>query len=129
MPEKTSLTKLERLKLDDFSIDVESPSRVKISGSIATRDPDPAIASHIRRLHAAAMEDGLKRVEVDIRDLSFVNSSGIRVFVDWALQARGADGNPAYRLRFLVRRKYTWQRMSLVALESLATDVIEVAED
>jgi hypothetical protein len=127
MSQSTHFARLEPLHLEGFQIEAEPPARVKLSGMIASREPDAAIASYIRRIHEAIVLDKLPRLDVDIREVTFVNSSGLRVFVDWALAARGGDaGKPAYRIRFTTDNKITWQRMSLVALQSIAEDVIEI---
>ncbi len=51
---------------------------------------------------------------VDVVDLKFVNSSAIRLFVDWATAVKNA-GTP-YRLKFKGKRAVAWQRTAFMAL-------------
>jgi hypothetical protein len=94
-------------------------------GQITSRQPDAAIAPYLRRVHTEAVRVLAQRVIVDVTELSFVNSSGIRLFVDWAMWAKN-DGKKAYSLVFRTKEQVTWQRMTLVALTALAPDVVEI---
>jgi hypothetical protein len=73
---------------------------------------------HIRELHERIVANGSSLFEIDVRGLRFVNSSGIRVFIDWlGLIQRGAQG---YVLRVVLDPALTWQRLTFAALESIA---------
>jgi hypothetical protein len=61
---------------------------------------------------------------VDVRGLQFVDSSAIRLFVDWISRATEAG----YRIVFLVDSAVTWQRLSFNVLKSMAPDTIEIRE-
>ena len=61
----------------------------------------------------------LDELRVDVRGLSFVNSSAIRLFIDWAIWVSQPTG-PRYRLRFVRNPNVTWQRVSFPAIAQLA---------
>ena len=68
---------------------------------------------------------GLREVTVDVRKLTFVNSSAIRLFVDWATWVRDQEPD-AYVIRFRTDRRITWQRTSFSVLQSLAPNAIVI---
>ena len=113
--------------LDDVRIVVEPPGTVKFSGTIASRDPAADLAPFLRQVHSAAIEASLQAVNVDVTALTFVNSSAIRLFVDWTTWAKNEPSHDRYRLHFVANKQITWQKTTLMALQSLAPNVITVA--
>jgi hypothetical protein len=59
---------------------------------------------------------------VDVRELDFVNSSAIRLFVDWITWAESAK----YTLLFHTSADTSWQRISFSVLCSLAPNHVRV---
>lgn len=121
------LAKLSLPALPGLEIAVAGPDTVVLKGSITMRDPAASLAGFTRAVHDGAVGDGLKELKVDLTQLSFVNSSGIRLFVDWATWLKGAGG-PPYVLCFLTDRRITWQRTSFKVLTSMFGDVMQVTE-
>lgn len=122
--------KLETLKppaVPGVELSLGPGSRLVLSGTISTREPDKHLGIFFRAVHEAALADAVSEMTVDVRALSFVNSSGIRLFIDWASRATGAAGR-RYRLRFVRNPGVTWQRVSFTAIKSIAGEEI-VIED
>ena len=104
-----------RLRLSDRSTLV-------MSGSVLDMDPGTVLMPHIRDLHERIVNQGVRTFVIDVRALSFVNSSGIRVFIDWlGLIQRSRS---AYSLRVVMDPGVTWQRLTFGALESVARGVV-----
>jgi hypothetical protein len=103
-----------------------APNMVELRGAIALRDPKTELGAWFSALHAAALEDGLAELSIDVRELGFVNSSALRVFVDWATLVRGEPEARRYRLRFVSDPRITWQKTALGALTALLPDVVTV---
>ena len=114
------------LQEETFKIEVRAPDWVKLSGTLAMRRPSDAIQLHLRALHQAALRDKLKRLTVDVTDLTFVNSSAIRLFIDWSTWLEGVAQEKRYLLCFLTDSKISWQRSSFEALKSLSDGVLEI---
>lgn len=110
---------------ESLGIEVVAPDTLLLKGKITSRDPASEIGPFLRDVHEAAKKDGLSVLKVDVTELSFVNSSSIRLFVDWATWLKTED-EPTYVLRFLTDRTITWQRTSFVALTALAKEVVTV---
>jgi len=96
-----------------------SAEGVTLSGSITTKEPDRSLGRFFRTVHEAALQNRLDELRVDVRGLSFVNSSAIRLFIDWAIWVSQPTG-PRYRLRFVRNPNVTWQRVSFPAIAQLA---------
>jgi len=104
-----------------------TPEGVVLSGSITSKEPDRSLGRFFRTVHEAALQSRLSELRVDVRGLSFVNSSAIRVFIDWAIWVSQATGT-GYRLRFVRNPNVTWQRVSFPAIAQLAAQHV-VIED
>jgi hypothetical protein len=113
--------------LPGLQVSVTAPNTLVMKGSITMRDPAASLSGFTRAVHDSAVGDGVKELKVDLSELSFVNSSGIRLFVDWATWLKGA-ATPPYVLRFITDRRITWQRTSFKVLTTMFGDVMQVAE-
>ncbi len=112
-------------KAETVSIQVTGPNQVKLSGTITQKDPSNDLAGFFKALHTAALADKLAEVRADVSGLTFVNSSAIRLFVDWATWVKNERGQ-RYTLRFVTSRNVTWQKTSFMALMSLAKEVLAI---
>jgi hypothetical protein len=97
-------------------------SRLQIEGSLSTPAAQTQIARHLTAIHDHIMVERLASFTVDLRKLAFVNSSAIRLFVDWISRAEGAR----YKLVFLTDHSITWHRLSFSVLKSLAPSSVEI---
>ena len=104
---------------------IVAPDTLVLSGKITSRDPGAELGPFFRSAHEAAKQDGLTEFKLDVAGLNFVNSSSIRLFVDWGTWLK-TESKPSYVLRFLTNRTTTWQRTSFVALMALAKEVVAV---
>jgi hypothetical protein len=112
-------------KAESVAIQVTAPNQVKLSGTITQKDPSNDLAGFFKALHTAALTDKLAEVRADVSGLTFVNSSAIRLFVDWATWVKNERGH-RYTLRFITSRNVTWQKTSFTALMSLAKEVLAI---
>ncbi|HEX7191599.1 MAG TPA: hypothetical protein VF381_08495 [Thermoanaerobaculia bacterium] len=102
--------------------------RVKMTGAVEMRDPGELLNPYWTGLDDAAREKGVKRVEVDLRDVSFMNSSGILTLVRWITKAKAHTPETAYTLVLQYDRNVTWQRTSIPTLAKLAPRIVVPAD-
>jgi hypothetical protein len=114
-------------KAESVAIQLTAPNQVKLSGTITQKDPSNDLAGFFKALHTAALADKLSEVRADVSGLTFVNSSAIRLFVDWATWVKNERGQ-RYTLRFVTSRNVTWQKTSFMALMSLAKEVLAIEQ-
>lgn len=102
--------------------------RVKMTGAVEMRDPGELLNPYWTGLDTAAREKQVKRVEVDLRDVSFMNSSGILTLVRWITKAKTHAPDKAYTLVLQYDRNVTWQRTSIPTLAKLAPQIVVPSE-
>jgi hypothetical protein len=122
----SKLTKLARHQADGLSIEVTNENTTVMSGNITSLEPSARVQPFLKSVHTAALADKLTELLVDVRQLAFVNSSAIRLFIDWATWLQTAPTGERYKLVFITDKSITWQRTSFVAIKSLAGTVVEV---
>lgn len=122
----SQLQKLDIPVIPKVSIDVQPEGKLILGGSIATRDPAESIAPFFRAIHQAVIVDSLKEFTIDLAKLTFVNSSAIRLFVDWVTWAKQEPLASRYKVIIRMDQKVTWQKTSLGVLRTLAPDVVEL---
>jgi len=98
--------------------------RIKMQGAVEMRDPGELLTPYWNTIDERARQRSLKRIEVDLRDLNFMNSSGILTMVRWITKAK----DKAYQLVLQYDRNVTWQRTSIPTLAKLAPDVVVPVE-
>jgi len=123
-----ALTAVKPPKLETVTIRVEESGRIAFKGTITTENPSADVGAFMLALHKAALADKRDSVEIDVSGLTFVNSSAIRLFIDWASWLRIPGKPPPYVLRICASRTITWQKTSFMALRSLAAGIIQVHE-
>lgn len=99
--------------------------RVVMSGAVEMRDPGDVLNPYWTSIDEQARERSMKRVELDVRDLNFMNSSGILTLVRWITKLKNA---PAYQLVLEYDRNVTWQRTSIPTLAKLAPATVVTSE-
>ncbi len=121
----SQFTAVQAPKAETVAIQVTAPNQVKLWGTITQKDPANDLAGFFKALHTAALADKLSEVRVDFSGLTFVNSSAIRLFVDWATWVKNERGQ-RYTLRFITSRNVTWQKTAFLALMSLTKEVLAI---
>ena len=117
----SKLETLEALTDESFSVAPVPDARLVFKGVIAMRDPSGIVGGYLKRVHAAAVADQLERVTLDVTALEFMNSSAIRVFIDWVEWI--GTGTHQDQLHCLTNARVTWQRSTFNALRSLSAQV------
>ena len=95
-----------------------------------TGNADVAAQKHFERLfgdvHEQARKLGVSRVQVDLRELVFMNSSCIKDVIVWLEKVRKTEEGKRYLVAFLSSKAQPWQRRSLHALSHFARGFVTV---
>lgn len=113
----SDLAAVAPLTAERFEIVVTAPRALALKGEIAVRDPVAEFGPHVRRIHDAAV--GGAELLVDVTGLGFVNSSGLRLFLDWVAWIAAEPAERRYPLRFRTRKGATWQNAAFPAIVML----------
>ncbi len=81
---------------------------------------------HIDALHDEACRLGVTKVNVDLRELEFMNSSSFKVFVGWLAKVQDLEPDKQYKINFVSNPAIHWQRRSLQALSCFAVTLVTV---
>ena len=122
-----SLT-LEKLVCDamtaDSSIDGDQ-IRMVLEGTADTQSR-AELDEYVGKLHGEAQRLGTKIVHVDLKELEFMNSSCLKIFVSWLAQLNDLGPDKQYKLVIHSNPKLLWQRRSLAALSCFAVDLVTI---
>jgi anti-anti-sigma factor len=77
-------------------------------------------------VHQEAEQLALTDVEVDVRNLEFMNSSCLKCLVGWISRIQDEPPGRQYRVVFQSSPSLFWQRRSLHALSCLASELVSV---
>lgn len=114
----------EPVVIESLRLELLERSSVRLTGSLRTQSAQDELNRRLETLHQSIVNEMLESFTVDVRDLRFVNSSAIRVFINWISRAETA----AYKLVFLTDRDTTWHRLSFSVLQSLAPNSVQIIE-
>lgn len=92
---------------------VVSGDTIKITGMIDSASPGDFLRPFLSELHDDIVKNKLKKVNVDITGLSYLNSSSIKEIVTWIIMQKSMPEEKAYDINFLCNSEYMWQESSV----------------
>jgi len=101
---------------------------VAIAGAVDMREPGDVLNPYWLLVDEEMRRRSIRRIEVDLRDLSFMNSSGILTLVRWITKAKMHPPDSGYKIVLRYDRNVTWQRTSIPTLAKLAPQVVVSSE-
>ena len=97
---------------------------VFIAGEIDQLSPRDFMSGFFEIVHSMALGEGLAEVRVDVTELAFLNSSGIKELLSWILRRNRTPPDKKYRINFLFDPAVAWQPITLPRLRDLDPDCI-----
>jgi hypothetical protein len=110
------------VSIESMQIHLYRTAELRLSGTLSSTTAQAELGRHFVQIHDHIVERKYPSFRVDVRTLSFVNSSAIRVFVNWISLADRAR----YKLVFMTDRNTTWHRLSFSVLRSLSPHTVEI---
>ncbi len=98
--------------------------KITISGSVEVADPGKIMGPFFKEAHQSILANNVKAVDVDITNLTFLNSSGIKEFVDWVIKLEELSDDQRYKINFQCNPELVWQESSISTIELLNSDYI-----
>ena len=99
---------------------------VFIAGEIDQLSPRDFLAGFFEIVHSMALGECLGEVKVNVTELSFLNSSGIKEFLSWILRRNRIPTDKKYKINFLFDPTVPWQPITLPRLRDLDVDGIQM---
>jgi hypothetical protein len=103
-------------------------SVVTISGEIDQASPKLFLGPFFEKIHAAAEEESLHEVKVDICSLHFLNSSAVKELIAWVLKRNRLPPGKKYVIDFIYDSSILWQRVTLPTLSQLDPDFVVLSD-
>jgi hypothetical protein len=108
------MSEIKARTVKDSGVELKTEgTSVIISGSINHPKPNIFMEPFLQEVHDNILAKAIKAVDVDITDLQFLNSSGIREFVDWVMKLNELEEEKKYTIKFLCNAEHKWQDSSL----------------
>ncbi len=98
---------------------------VQLAGT-ADSETRSELDAYIKQLHGESVRLAVSMVEIDMRQLEFMNSSCFKIFVAWLAQLRDLEAAKQYRILIRSNPNLLWQRRSLAALSCFAVDLVTI---
>jgi anti-anti-sigma factor len=115
----------QRTKLEQLELELVHAGLLRLSGSLSTTTARIELRHVLEALHERLALQQVNRFVIDARALDFMDSSAIRLFLDWLSKASAAE----YKLVFYIDPDITWHRLSFGVLQSLSPAWVEVTDE
>lgn len=112
------------IAIESLNVHMSREAELRLSGTLRTTRAQEELVRHIGMVHDHIVAKKYPTFTIDVRELSFVNSSAIRVFVNWISLADQAR----YKLVFVTDGSITWHRLSFSVLKSLSPHNVEIRD-
>ena len=120
---------IDQIKQGKVAIDVSdiaSGLAVTVVGDIDMQDPSVILDPLFDKIHKGVMASGLKVVDFDLRQLAFLNSSGIKAIAKWIMNLAAAPADKKYVIKILQNMSISWQTTSLPTLTFLVPGAVQL---
>jgi len=98
-------------------------------GEIDIQQPSAEIRPFLSRLHDSILARNIKMLELNFHATSYMNSSGIKEFVNLIMKLSTTPKDQKYRIRIRYSKDITWQAASLPILSKIQPDQIQVVSE
>ena len=120
---------IDGVKQDKVAIEVTDTASgisVNIIGDIDMQDPSIVLDPLFAKIHDGCVAAGIKQVDANLRQLTFLNSSGIKAIAKWIMKLSSTAADKKYIIKILQNKDITWQTSSLPTLTFLVPGVVQI---
>ncbi len=120
---------LEPILQDKIKVEVtdsDSGLTVTFVGDIDMQDSSVLFDPLFSRLHEGMVAQKIPVVTADFRELTFLNSSGIKAIAKWIMKLAMLPPEQKYQIRLVHNKAITWQVTSLPTLTFLVPGAVRV---
>lgn len=97
----------------DVTLYFEENNTLTIEGSIDSQNPNSFMDPFFKEVHEYLISNRVDEIKVDVRGLTYLNSSGIREIILWLMKIMQTPPDDQYRVVFMCNEKYTWQESAM----------------
>lgn len=123
---------LEAFQNEDLRIEPsdipEGGLELRFSGTIDMRDPSSILLPYYDQVHDQVTANKVPEVRLDLRNLAYLNSSGILTLVKWIKKLQDTPADRKYKFHIVYSGDINWQRISILTISKMAADVVSVSK-
>jgi hypothetical protein len=101
-------------------------SCIKIAGIIDEKMPAEYMKPFFNNVHDEILKNKHKNIIIDITNLEFLNSAGIRELINWVVKIDTLAIEDKYKINFLCNKNNLWQESSISTIAFLNREYITV---
>ncbi|MBN2738108.1 MAG: hypothetical protein JXR70_14085 [Spirochaetales bacterium] len=113
-----------RIKIE--VLDSSAGIYIKFTGEIDMEDPSLILDPLFEKIHNGAIDNSIKEVAADFKELTFLNSSGIKAVAKWIMKLSDMDDASRYIITVIHNKSVTWQVTSLPTLSFLVPGAVQL---
>ncbi|HBD95503.1 MAG: hypothetical protein A2015_08025 [Spirochaetes bacterium GWF1_31_7] len=98
---------------------IVSADTLKIIGTIDSSTPGEFLSPFFKSLHEQIVSSNVKKINIDITGLSYINSSSIKELVSWIIMQKSLPDDQEYMMNFICNSEYLWQDSSITTVSFL----------
>jgi hypothetical protein len=106
--------------------DTASGVGVSFVGDVDMQDPGVILDPLFEKIHGGCISAGIKEVDLDFKQLNFLNSSGIKAIAKWIMKLGELSADKKYVIKIIHNKNITWQVTSLPTLTFLVPGAVKV---
>ncbi len=89
-------------------------------------NPGTILDPYFDKIHEKLTELRIKKVRCDFRDLTYINSSGIKSLLYWILKDHNEAPDKKYSFEIFINEDSRWQADGIGFLKKIAPDIISI---
>lgn len=101
---------------------------LRIEGELEMEDPSVLLKPFFSEFHEKMLGAEIVKIHLDLSRLTFINSSGLKVFFRWICDVDDLDESLAYHIDIHYSPKIAWQASNVYAMQDLAPDNVKLYE-
>lgn len=110
-----------------FETDNNEPTLV-LSGDIDMRDTSLEFLPYLLKTHDMLIQNGIKKIKLDLLNLTFMNSNGIKSLINWIMKLTELPEESRYKVIITANNEIAWQESTLPVLRKLFPDLIMIEQ-
>lgn len=81
--------------------------------------PEEVLKPYLEELHRRIIENGVKTVKLHFEKFDSLNSSALKIFVNWFDNIKHLDKNELYTIKFIYNSEIPWQKSFYPVVEKI----------
>lgn len=98
---------------------------IQFQGTLDVNDASGKVQPELLKLHDTLVSERVRNVRIEIQDVDYMNSSGLKGFMAWFLRAEQL-GDSHYRIEVIYDADRSWQAVSLTPMERIAPRTVKM---